>query len=144
MGLLIEGANARHGHEWEVFATHRLPDDKVLVPGVLDSTSNIVEHPQLVAQRIVQYAELVGKERVIAGTDCGFGTFAGFGAVHPSICWAKMKSLAMVPESRAPACGARAETLNLDQIVAIDIHTHVHGSVCGDTDSERLQAMGQY
>jgi 5-methyltetrahydropteroyltriglutamate--homocysteine methyltransferase len=94
MGLLIEGANARHGHEWEVFATHKLPDDKVLVPGVLDSTSNIVEHPELVAQRIVQYANQVGKERVIAGTDCGFGTFAGFGAVHPSICWAKMKSLA--------------------------------------------------
>ena len=94
MGLLIEGANARHGHEWALFATHKLPDDKVLVPGVLDSTSNIVEHPELVAQRIVQYAEQVGKERVIAGTDCGFGTFAGFGAVHPTICWAKMKSLA--------------------------------------------------
>lgn len=94
MGLLIEGANARHGHEWEVFATHQLPDDKVLVPGVLDSTSNIVEHPELVAQRIVQYANVVGKERVIAGTDCGFGTFAGFGAVHPSICWAKMKAMA--------------------------------------------------
>ncbi|MGD9704100.1 MAG: cobalamin-independent methionine synthase II family protein [Acidimicrobiia bacterium] len=93
MGLLIEGANARHGHEWEVFATHRLPDDKVLVPGVLDSTSNIVEHPELVAQRIIQYARLVGKERVIAGTDCGFGTFAGFGAVHPSICWEKLRSL---------------------------------------------------
>lgn len=93
MGLLIEGANARHGHEWEVFATHKLPDNKVLVPGVLDSTSNIVEHPELVAQRIMQYTNLVGKERVIAGTDCGFGTFAGFGAVHPSICWAKMRSL---------------------------------------------------
>lgn len=94
MGLLIEGANARHGHEWEVFATHKFPEDKILIPGVLDSTSNIVEHPELVAQRIVQYANLVGKERVIAGTDCGFGTFAGFGAVHPSICWAKMGSLA--------------------------------------------------
>ena len=74
--------------------THALPDDKVLIPGVLDSTSNIVEHPELVAQRIVQYANVVGKERVIAGTDCGFGTFAGFGAVHPSICWAKMKAMA--------------------------------------------------
>jgi len=94
MGLLIEGANARHGHEWEVFTRHALPDDKVLVPGVLDSTSNIVEHPDLVAQRIVQYANAVGKERVIAGTDCGFGTFAGFGAVHPTICWEKMRSLA--------------------------------------------------
>jgi 5-methyltetrahydropteroyltriglutamate--homocysteine methyltransferase len=93
-GLLIEGANARHGHEWEVFSRHPLPDDKVLVPGVLDSTSNIVEHPELVAQRIVQYANLVGKERVMAGTDCGFGTFAGFGAVHPAICWAKMRALA--------------------------------------------------
>jgi 5-methyltetrahydropteroyltriglutamate--homocysteine methyltransferase len=93
MGLLIEGANARHGHEWEVFTRHKLPDDKILVPGVLDSTSNIVEHPELISQRIVQYANVVGKERVIAGTDCGFGTFAGFGAVHPSICWAKMRSL---------------------------------------------------
>jgi 5-methyltetrahydropteroyltriglutamate--homocysteine methyltransferase len=94
MGLLIEGANPRHEHEWELFSTHRLPDDKVLVPGVLDTTCNFVEHPELIAQRIRRYADLVGRERVMAGTDCGFGHFAGFGAVHPAICWAKMQSLA--------------------------------------------------
>jgi 5-methyltetrahydropteroyltriglutamate--homocysteine methyltransferase len=94
MGLLIEGANPRHEHEWELFKDHELPADKVLVPGVLDTTTNFVEHPELIAQRIVRYALLVGRERVMAGTDCGFGHFAGFGAVHPVICWAKMQSLA--------------------------------------------------
>jgi len=94
MALLIEGANPRHEHEWEIWKTHRLPDDKILVPGVLDSSCNFIEHPELVEQRIVRYADLVGRDRVIAGTDCGFGTFAGFGAVHPSICWAKMRALA--------------------------------------------------
>jgi 5-methyltetrahydropteroyltriglutamate--homocysteine methyltransferase len=94
MGLLIEGANPRHEHEWELFKTQKLPADRVLIPGVLDTTCNFVEHPELIAQRIVRYAELVGRERVLAGTDCGFGHFAGFGAVHPQICWAKMQSLA--------------------------------------------------
>jgi 5-methyltetrahydropteroyltriglutamate--homocysteine methyltransferase len=94
MALLIEGANPRHEHEWETWKTHKLPADKILVPGVLDSSCNFVEHPELVAQRLVRYAEGVGRERVIAGTDCGFGTFAGFGPVHPSICWLKMRSLA--------------------------------------------------
>jgi 5-methyltetrahydropteroyltriglutamate--homocysteine methyltransferase len=93
-GLLVEGANPRHEHEWALWENHKLPDDKVLIPGVLDTSCNFVEHPELVAQRIVRYASLIGKERVIAGTDCGFGTFAGFGPVHPSICWLKMKSLA--------------------------------------------------
>jgi 5-methyltetrahydropteroyltriglutamate--homocysteine methyltransferase len=93
MALLIEGANPRHEHEWEVWTTQKLPADKILVPGVLDSSCNFVEHPELVAQRIVRYAENVGRERVIAGTDCGFGTFAGFGPVHPSVCWLKLKSL---------------------------------------------------
>ncbi len=91
--LLIEAANPRHEHEWELWEETRLPEDKVLVPGVLDTSCNFVEHPELVAQRIVRYAKLVGRERVIAGTDCGFGTFAGFGAVHPAICWVKMQSL---------------------------------------------------
>jgi len=91
--LLIEGANPRHEHEWALWETHRLPEDKILVPGVLDTSCNFVEHPELVAQRLVRYARLVGRERVIAGTDCGFGTFAGFGAVHPAICWVKMQSL---------------------------------------------------
>jgi 5-methyltetrahydropteroyltriglutamate--homocysteine methyltransferase len=94
MALLVESANPRHEHEWELWQDDTLPDDKVLVPGVLDTTCNFVEHPELVAQRIVRYANLVGRERVIAGTDCGFGTFAGFGAVHPVICWLKMRSLA--------------------------------------------------
>jgi len=94
MALLIEGANPRHEHEWEVWRTQKLPDDKILVPGVLDSSCNFVEHPELVAQRIVRFAEALGRERVIAGTDCGFGTFAGFGPVHPSVCWLKLKSLA--------------------------------------------------
>jgi 5-methyltetrahydropteroyltriglutamate--homocysteine methyltransferase len=93
MALLIEGANPRHEHEWELWKTTKLPQDKVLVPGVIGSNTNYVEHPELVAQRIVRYAELVGRDHVIAGTDCGFGTFAGFGAVHPSICWLKMRSL---------------------------------------------------
>jgi 5-methyltetrahydropteroyltriglutamate--homocysteine methyltransferase len=94
MALLIEGANPRHAHEWAVWREIRLPDDKVLVPGVIDSVSNFVEHPELVAERICRVAELVGRERVIAGTDCGFGTFAGFGAVHPEIAYAKLGSLA--------------------------------------------------
>lgn len=92
--FLIEGANPRHAHEWAVWQDVPLPDDKVLVPGVIDSVSNFIEHPELVAQRICQLAELVGRERVIAGTDCGFGTFAGFGAVHPDIAYAKLRSLA--------------------------------------------------
>jgi 5-methyltetrahydropteroyltriglutamate--homocysteine methyltransferase len=93
MALLIEGANPRHEHEWALFRDHKLPEDKVLVPGVLDTTTNFVEHPELVAQRIQRYADLVGRERVMAGTDCGFGHFAGFGAVLPVLCWAKMRSL---------------------------------------------------
>jgi len=92
-GLLVEGANPRHEHEWALWETHKLPEDKVLIPGVLDTSCNFVEHPELVAQRILRYASLLGRERVIAGTDCGFGTFAGFGPVHPSICWLKMKSM---------------------------------------------------
>jgi 5-methyltetrahydropteroyltriglutamate--homocysteine methyltransferase len=91
--FLIEGANPRHEHEWEVWKTIKLPDDKVLVPGVIGSNTNYVEHPELVAQRIERYANIVGRERVIAGTDCGFGTFAGFGAVFPAFCWMKLQSL---------------------------------------------------
>ena len=71
-----------------------LPDDKYLVPGVIDTTTNFVEHPELVAERIIRFAKIVGRERVTAGTDCGFGTLAGSGAVHPSICWPKLRALA--------------------------------------------------
>jgi 5-methyltetrahydropteroyltriglutamate--homocysteine methyltransferase len=91
--LLIEAANPRHAHEWAVFRDHRLPDDKVLVPGVLSTTTNYVEHPLLVAERLCRFAEVVGRERVIAGTDCGFGTFAGFGPVDPDVTYLKLKAL---------------------------------------------------
>ncbi|HMR29822.1 MAG TPA: cobalamin-independent methionine synthase II family protein [Geminicoccaceae bacterium] len=90
---LLEASNPRHAHEWAVWAKTAIPDDKVLVPGVIDSVTNFVEHPDLVAERICRYADIVGRERVIAGTDCGFGTFAGFGAIHPPIAYAKLGSL---------------------------------------------------
>jgi 5-methyltetrahydropteroyltriglutamate--homocysteine methyltransferase len=91
---LVEGANPRHAHEWAVWKAARIPEDRILVPGVVDSVSNFVEHPELVAERIARYADVVGRERVIAGTDCGFGTFAGAGAVHPPIVYAKLAALA--------------------------------------------------
>ncbi len=94
-GLLIEGANPAHAHEWEDMKRLGLPDDKVLLPGVIDTTTNFVENPRLVAQRIVQWAGVVGRERVIASTDCGFATFAGpNNPVIESIVWAKLKALA--------------------------------------------------
>jgi 5-methyltetrahydropteroyltriglutamate--homocysteine methyltransferase len=92
--IQFEGANPRHQHEWQVWTTTDIPDDKILIPGVLDTTTNFVEHPRLVAERIERFASKVGPERVIAGTDCGFGTFAGFGKVHPDIAYAKLESLA--------------------------------------------------
>ncbi len=92
--IQFEGANPRHQHEWAIWAEADIPDDKILIPGVLDTTTNFVEHPELVAQRIERYCGIVGKQRVIAGTDCGFGTFAGFGAVHPDIAYAKLRSMA--------------------------------------------------
>ena len=93
--LLFETSNPRHAHEWTVFRDRRLeiPGDKILVPGVIDSTTNFVEHPELVAQRIEKFTQVVGRDRVIAGSDCGFGTFAGYGAVDPEIAWAKLASL---------------------------------------------------
>jgi 5-methyltetrahydropteroyltriglutamate--homocysteine methyltransferase len=93
-GLYVEGANPRHGHEWRVFEAHPLPAGKVLIPGVIDTVTNFVEHPALVAERIGNYARVVGKENVIAGTDCGFGTFArSQPRVHPTIAWAKLQTL---------------------------------------------------
>ena len=93
--VLFETSNPRHAHEWTVFQDRRdeIPDDKVLVPGVVDTTTNFVEHPELVAQRIERFAGIVGADRVIAGSDCGFGTFAGFGAVDPAIAYAKLATL---------------------------------------------------
>jgi 5-methyltetrahydropteroyltriglutamate--homocysteine methyltransferase len=94
-GLYVEGANPRHEHEWRVFQDHRLPDGKLLVAGVIDTVTNFVEHPDLVAERIVRYAEVVGRENFIAGTDCGFGTIArSRPRVHPTVAWAKLQSLA--------------------------------------------------
>ena len=93
--ISFEGANPRHEHEWTVFQEVRLPAGKVIIPGVLDSTTNFIEHPELVAQRIVRYAKLVGKENVIAGSDCGFGTFARANyQVEPEIVWAKLRAMA--------------------------------------------------
>jgi 5-methyltetrahydropteroyltriglutamate--homocysteine methyltransferase len=94
MALSFEGANPRHEHEWEDLQQIRIPDDKILIPGVIDSTTNFVEHPRLVAQRICRYAEIVGKERVLAGVDCGFGTNAFSPTVVPSVVWSKLKALA--------------------------------------------------
>ena len=91
--LLFEGANPRHSHEWTVWHETKVPDDLVLIPGCIDSTTNFVEHPELVAQRLAHYVSAVGTDRVIAGTDCGFSTFAGFGVVEPEITWAKLRSL---------------------------------------------------
>ncbi|WBU55715.1 cobalamin-independent methionine synthase II family protein [Paracoccus sediminicola] len=94
--VLFETSNPRHGHEWTVFRDRKadIPDDKILVPGVVDTTTNFVEHPELIAQRLSRFAGIVGSDRVIAGSDCGFGTFAGFGAVDPDIAYAKLKAMA--------------------------------------------------
>jgi 5-methyltetrahydropteroyltriglutamate--homocysteine methyltransferase len=94
--LLFETANPRHGHEWTVFRDRaaEIPGDKILIPGAVDTTTNFVEHPDLVAQRLQHFVDILGPERVIAGSDCGFGTFAGFGAVDPEIAWAKLATLA--------------------------------------------------
>lgn len=93
--ILFETANPRHGHEWTVFRDRaaEIPDDKVLIPGAVDTTTNFVEHPDLVAQRLERFTDILGSDRVIAGSDCGFGTFAGFGAVDPEIAWAKLATL---------------------------------------------------
>ncbi|WP_425038179.1 cobalamin-independent methionine synthase II family protein [Primorskyibacter sp. S187A] len=94
--VLFETSNPRHAHEWTVFRDRKaeIPDDKVLVPGVVDTTTNFIEHPDVVTQRVQRFAEIVGRDRVIAGSDCGFGTFAGFGAVDPEIAYAKLATLA--------------------------------------------------
>jgi 5-methyltetrahydropteroyltriglutamate--homocysteine methyltransferase len=91
--ISIEAANPRHEHEWQVFREVPWPEEKVLIPGVIDSTTNFVEHPKLVAERIVRFAQLIGREHVIAGTDCGFSTAAGWGNVAPGVVWAKLASL---------------------------------------------------
>ncbi len=92
--ISFEAANPRHAHEWRVWEEIPLPEDKVLMPGVIDTTSNFIEHPEYVAERICRFADIVGRQRVLAGTDCGFGTFAKYGRVDPDIAYAKLKTLA--------------------------------------------------
>ena len=110
--LLFEASNPRHAHEWRVFSEAQengtLPDDYTLIPGVIDSTTNFVEHPQLVADRIATFTNIVGPDRVLAGTDCGFATFAGFGAVDAEIAWAKLRSLAEGTRMANEGLGAKA------------------------------------
>jgi 5-methyltetrahydropteroyltriglutamate--homocysteine methyltransferase len=91
--ISFEGANPRHEHEWAVFKNVKLPEGKLIIPGIIDTCTNYVEHPELVAQRIVRFAQLVGRENIIAGTDCGFGTFVGRITVDPRIAWVKLGAL---------------------------------------------------
>ena len=91
--FLIESSNPRHAHEWKVFQDIKLPKDKVLVPGVIDSTSNFVEHPEVVADRLIQFSTVIPKDQLMAGTDCGFSTFAGFGKIDEKICYEKLQAL---------------------------------------------------
>jgi 5-methyltetrahydropteroyltriglutamate--homocysteine methyltransferase len=92
--ILFEAANPRHRHEWEVWRDAELPDDKVLIPGCISSTSNYVEHPRLIAEQLRQYADIVGRERILAGADCGFGSFAGYSRVDPAVAYKKLGALA--------------------------------------------------
>ncbi len=93
VGILFEAANPRHRHEWTVWRDAKLPEDKILIPGCIASTTNYVEHPELIAQQLVQFADIVGRERVLAGTDCGFGSFAGLSRVDPGIAYKKLAAL---------------------------------------------------
>jgi 5-methyltetrahydropteroyltriglutamate--homocysteine methyltransferase len=91
--ILFEAANPRHEHEWKVWRDAKLPEDKILAPGLIDTCSNYIEHPELIAQRIERFASFVGPDRVVASTDCGFGTFAGYGKIDPAVTWKKLKAL---------------------------------------------------
>ena len=106
--ILFEAANARHEHEWAVWQATKVPGDKILVPGTLDSCSNYVEHPELVAQRIERYAGIVGRERVICGTDCGFGTFAGYGKMDAEISYKKLRAMVEGAEIASQSLWRRA------------------------------------
>ena len=97
-GIMLMASNGRHAHEWSVFEDVKLPDGKYVIPGVVDSTTNVVEHPEVVAQRLTQYATVVGRENVMAGTDCGFGTIAGMQVVVPNVVWAKFQAMAQGAE----------------------------------------------
>jgi 5-methyltetrahydropteroyltriglutamate--homocysteine methyltransferase len=105
-GLVIEGSNPRHGHEWRVWEDVKLPDDRYIVAGVIDTTTNFVEHPELVAQRLLNFARLVGPERVMGGSDCGFGTIATMATVTPTVTWSKLRSLTQGAEFASRALSA--------------------------------------
>jgi 5-methyltetrahydropteroyltriglutamate--homocysteine methyltransferase len=92
--ISFEAANPRHAHEWSLFERVKLPEGKIIIPGVIESKSNFIEHPELIAQRIARYANLVGRDNVIAGSDCGFGTWVGQAAVDPDVVWAKLSAMA--------------------------------------------------
>ena len=92
--ISFEATNPRHAHEWTVFERVKLPDGKTIIPGVIESKSNFIEHPELIAQRIARYANLVGRDNVVAGSDCGFGTWVGQAAVDPDVVWAKLAAMA--------------------------------------------------
>ena len=106
-GIALEAANPRHAHEWAVWKEITLPDDKLLLPGVIDTSTNYVEHPALVAERIVKFANVVGRERVIAKTDCGFGTAAGYGELDPEVVYLKLGL------ARCRRCSGRQGTMGL-------------------------------
>ena len=106
--LVVEAANPRHAHEWTVWQETKLPDDKILIPGVLDTSTNYVEHPELIAERICRFADIVGRERVIAGSDCGFGTFAGYGKLDPDISFKKLHAMAEGAEIASKRLWGRA------------------------------------
>ena len=108
MALVIEASNPRHAHEWAVWRDLKLPDHKILIPGVLDTCTNYVEHPELVAERLSRFADLIGRERVIAGTDCGFGTFAGYGKIDPDIAFKKLRAMVEGAEIASKRLWARA------------------------------------
>jgi len=110
-GISLEAANPRHEHEWAVFERHRLPEGKVLIPGVIDTCTNYVEHPELVAQRLTRFAGVVGARNLIAGTDCGFATFANFHTIDPGISWLKLKSLADGAAMASEALASRTRVL---------------------------------
>jgi len=106
--LLFEAANPRHAHEWKVWEEIRSPEEKVLIPGVITSTTNYVDHPELIAERLVRFANIVGRERVIAGSDCGFSTFAGFGPVDPDVVYMKLEAMAQGAQIASKALWKRA------------------------------------
>ncbi|MEN3282248.1 MAG: 5-methyltetrahydropteroyltriglutamate--homocysteine methyltransferase [Solirubrobacteraceae bacterium] len=117
--LLFEAANPRHEHEWQVFEEVALPEGKVIVPGVIDTLTSYIEHPELVAQRIVRYADLVGRENVIAGTDCGFATFANFMNIHPEVAWAKLRALVEGAELASRRLwGAKAQPVTAEAVAS--------------------------